>query len=272
MADTKISALSSATSIAGNEDIPIVQSGNNLKVTPQLVQTQVYTERTVDFSLAPTDSNRDQHINSASPIVATIEANATVALPVGFRVDFIRLGSGSATIDAVSGVTLNGVDGDSIAIDARYVWVRLKKVGADAWNCSLVEGRTFTPATHGSEHAAAGGDPLSGLSSSQMPNGSIITVSGTTRTMADSDSGQIIRVTNASGCTVTFPDSLTPGKGGQILQAVGAGSVEWAVSGSMVATPSGDSRSAHTASNGEGSYVTWFVDATNSVIIGGDTA
>ena len=113
---------------------------------------------------------------------------------------------------------------------------------------------------------------VSNLASASMPNGSIITESGITRTMADSDSGQFIRCTNAAGCTVTFPDSLTAGKGGQILQAVGAGSVEWAVSGSMVATPSGDSRSAHTASNGEGSYVTWFVDATNSVIIGGDTA
>lgn len=171
MPDTKISALSAAVTIAGDEAVPIVQSGSNLQVTPQLLQTQVYTERTTDFTLALTDRNRDQHVNSASPVVCTIPANATVAFAVGDRIDFIRLGTGAATIDAVAGVTLNGVDGDSIDIDSRYVWVRLKKVGTDAWQCSLVEGRTYTPTAH--TH------PLSDLTQSGATTGQVATWNGT---------------------------------------------------------------------------------------------
>lgn len=130
----------------------------------------------------------------------------------------------------------------------------------------------YAPAAHAASHATGGGDALAGLASSQVPNATILTESGTTRTMADSDAGNVIRCTNAAGCTVTFPDTLTVGKSGAILQAAGAGPVVWAASGSMVVTPAGTARAAHSESGGPGAMIYWFVDAANSVIISGDTA
>lgn len=252
MPDTKISGLASATSIAGTELVPIVQGGVNRNATPQLLQTQVYTERTLDFQIALTDRNRDQHINSASPVVCTIPLNATVAFDVGDRMDFVRLGAGTATIDAVSGVTLNGVDGDSIAIDAQYVWVRLKKVGADAWQCSLVEGRTYTPASHDQ-----GSDTITTT---------LLELSGTTHTAAAADDGKVYRLTNASGCTVTIPDSLSAGWSVGWVQVASAQST-FSVSGSMVLR----NRQSHTKSAGQWAAGSLLVQAANSVVLSGDT-
>jgi len=134
-----------------------------------------------------------------------------------------------------------------------------------------------TPTSHGSSHGYAGGDPASALRSDQMPRANVVTESGTTRTIthtsdSNTDAGKVIRCTNASGCVVTFPDTLPVGASGALLQAVGAGPIEWAVSGSMVATPAGDARAAHTESGGEGATITWLVDVANSVIIDGQTA
>jgi hypothetical protein len=134
-----------------------------------------------------------------------------------------------------------------------------------------------TPTSHGSGHGYAGGDPASGLRSDQMPRANVVTESTTARTIThtddtNTDAGKVIRCTNASGCVVTFPASLPVGAAGSLLQAVGAGPIEWAVSGSMVATPAGDARAAHTESGGEGATIHWLVDVANSVIIDGQTA
>ena len=95
--------------------------------------TPYYVDRTADWTLAQADANTEQQFNSASARVCTIDTNANVAISTQTVVPFLRLGSGSATIDAVAGVTLNGVDGASKVINTQYQGALLRKVGTNAW-------------------------------------------------------------------------------------------------------------------------------------------
>lgn len=95
--------------------------------------TPYYVDRTADWTLAQSDANTEQQFNSGSARVCTIETNANAAISTQTVVPFLRLGSGSATIDAVSGVTLNGVDGASVVISTQYQGALLRKTGTNAW-------------------------------------------------------------------------------------------------------------------------------------------
>ena len=95
--------------------------------------TPYYADRTADWTLAQSDANTEQQFNSGSARVCTIETNANAAISTQTVVPFLRLGSGSATIDAVTGVTLNGVDGASKVISTQYQGALLRKVGTNAW-------------------------------------------------------------------------------------------------------------------------------------------
>lgn len=87
-----------------------------------------------DKTGALTDSNVDQLCdNGASARVWNIPANSSVAFSTYTKIPILRLGSGSVTVDAPSGVTLNGVDGGSCTISTQYQGVLLTKTGTDAW-------------------------------------------------------------------------------------------------------------------------------------------
>lgn len=87
-----------------------------------------------DKTLALTDANVDQWCDNGSTArVLTIPANSSVAFSVGTKIPILRLGSGTCTIDATTGVTLNGVNGGSCTISTRYQGALLAKTGTDAW-------------------------------------------------------------------------------------------------------------------------------------------
>jgi hypothetical protein len=96
--------------------------------------TPFYSDRAADWTLALTDVNVDQWFNNgATALVCTIPLNATVAFAVGDTIPFLRLASGTATIDAATSVTLNGISGGSCTIQTQYQGALLKKVGTDSW-------------------------------------------------------------------------------------------------------------------------------------------
>lgn len=96
--------------------------------------TPYYVDRAADWTLALTDRNADQWFNNgASALVCTIPLNATVAFAIGDTVPLVRLASGTATIDAATSVTLNGVSGGSCTIQTQYQGALLKKIGTDSW-------------------------------------------------------------------------------------------------------------------------------------------
>lgn len=96
--------------------------------------TPFYVDRAADWTLALTDRNKDQWFNNgASALVCTIPLNSSVAFAVGDTIPFVRLASGTATIDAATSVTLNGVSGGSCTISTRYQGALLKKIATDSW-------------------------------------------------------------------------------------------------------------------------------------------
>jgi len=110
-------------------------TATNVAMTPDSYRdsTPYYVDRTADWTLAQADANTEQQFNSGSARVCTIDTNANVTISVGTVVPLVRIGSGSATIDAVAGVTLNGVDGASKVISTQYQGALLRKVGTNAW-------------------------------------------------------------------------------------------------------------------------------------------
>lgn len=128
------------TSTAGAVELAIASevdtgTATDRAMTPDSYRdsTPYYVDRAADWTLAQGDANTEQQFNSGSALVLTIETNATAAISTGTIVPLLRLGSGSATIDAVAGVTLNGVDGASKVISTQYQGALLRKTGTNAW-------------------------------------------------------------------------------------------------------------------------------------------
>lgn len=84
-------------------------------------------------TLAATDAGGLIKMNRGSAQTLNIPANASVAIPVDDAISAQQIGAGVLTIDAPTGVTLNGVDGGSAAITRRYGAVTLTKIATDAW-------------------------------------------------------------------------------------------------------------------------------------------
>lgn len=114
--------------------------------------------------------------------------------------------------------------------------------------------------------ASTAGGTVSNLEWSQVPNLTVVEETGTARTLSDSDAGKVILCTNVSGCTITFPDTLSTEKYGVVVQGIGAGVVDWDVAGSMVITMAPGSVG---LSNTGGEYgaIYWKVLETNSAQI-----
>lgn len=85
------------------------------------------------YTLALTDAAHFVTMNNASANTLTIPDNATVAFPVGTVITVGQKGAGTTTIDAATGVTLNGVSGGQGDVSAQWATVMLRKTATDAW-------------------------------------------------------------------------------------------------------------------------------------------
>lgn len=99
-----------------------------------IITPDVNAQTGTSYTLALTDEGDIITMNNASANTLTIPTNASVALPVGTVVSIIQLGVGVTTVDAATGVTLNGVSGGAADLSAQHGAVSLVKIGADAWN------------------------------------------------------------------------------------------------------------------------------------------
>lgn len=70
-------------------------------------------------------------LTNAGAITVTLPSDASVAIPVGGRVDFAVLGAGMATFVAGSGATANGTP--SLVTRAQYSAASAIKVAANTW-------------------------------------------------------------------------------------------------------------------------------------------
>jgi hypothetical protein len=84
-------------------------------------------------TLVLTDANTYQQCDNASAQTVAIPLNNSVAIPVGSWITFEQHGAGQVTLDADSGVSLNGIDGGSIKVAERWNAIMLRKIGTNSW-------------------------------------------------------------------------------------------------------------------------------------------
>lgn len=85
------------------------------------------------YTLALADAAHFVTMDNGSANTLTIPANAAVAFPVGTVITVGQKGAGTTTIDATTGVTLNGVSGGQGDISAQWATVMLRKTATDTW-------------------------------------------------------------------------------------------------------------------------------------------
>lgn len=80
------------------------------------------------------DSNKIVTLNNASPVSAVIPANASVAYPVGTKIDIINLGAGTVTVSITSDTLNTNVGGLTLA---QYDKRTITKVATTTWILSF---------------------------------------------------------------------------------------------------------------------------------------
>lgn len=99
---------------------------------PQLGITPIVSDDT-SRDLALTDRGKTLEMTNGSARVYTIPAQASVVWLDDTWINVVRQGSGSLTITAATGVTLNGVSAGSCTISAQYNGATLRRRSENNW-------------------------------------------------------------------------------------------------------------------------------------------
>ena len=123
----------SATAVQAGDLVPVARNGGppDSMVDISIVSGNAQTGTT--YTLALTDAAHFVTMDNGSANTLTIPANASVAFPVGTVITVGQKGAGTTTIDAATGVTLNGVSGGQGDISAQWATVMLRKTATDTW-------------------------------------------------------------------------------------------------------------------------------------------
>jgi hypothetical protein len=136
-----LSYLTSATATATY----LTQASATATYAPK--QFTVNNQTGTTYTPVLTDDRKMVTLTNANAITVTVPLNATVAFPVGTRIEFTQLGAGQATFTAVTGVTLLG-EGGKFKIVAQHGVAILTKLATDTWllhGPGLVVSSTQTP-------------------------------------------------------------------------------------------------------------------------------
>jgi len=132
MADTKLSALTAATSpVAGDVPLYGVQSASSVAVTVRQVRAVPIRGVTGATTLSTADAGACVRSTGASAAAVTVNTGAWVA---GDVVQLRRAGSGALTVVSGSGVTINTPTGHTAAARAQGSSLALHYVGSDEWD------------------------------------------------------------------------------------------------------------------------------------------
>lgn len=86
------------------------------------------------YELAAEDHGTAIELNSSSPITLTVPINSNIELPVGFVVEILQLGTGTATISPEGGVTIRSLNGVGARdLSGQYAAVSLRKRATNEW-------------------------------------------------------------------------------------------------------------------------------------------
>lgn len=85
-----------------------------------------------NWNLTLANIGQTMTFDSTSTWTITVPPNSSVAFPIGSEIDFFRLGTGSVTFVADTGVTINSKNSNK-SIAARYSGVSLFKIDTNTW-------------------------------------------------------------------------------------------------------------------------------------------
>lgn len=102
------------------------------KIQAELLPLPRLNTQTASYTLVLSDANKVVEINSASATTLTIPPNSSVAFPIGTMIEVSRMGAGTLTITAGSGVTIR-TPGGLLAVSPQYGSVGLRKRATDEW-------------------------------------------------------------------------------------------------------------------------------------------
>lgn len=133
MADVKISELPAASTLAGDEPIPVVQSAETRRSTPRAIQRIPVNNQTgTSYTLAATDAGACVRANNAATIAVTAPTGGIFT--VGDVVLLRQVGAGQVT---VTGGTLNLPAAIAAAkTRAQGSVITLHYVATDTWDVS----------------------------------------------------------------------------------------------------------------------------------------
>ena len=83
------------------------------------------------YTLVLADAGKLVTLNNAAAITLAIPANASVALPLGTRIDLLQYGAGQVTVGG-AGVTIRS-SGSRLKLSGQYAGATLWKKGTDEW-------------------------------------------------------------------------------------------------------------------------------------------
>lgn len=90
------------------------------------------TQAGTAYTAALTDVGKLVQFTSASAIIFTIPANATVAFAIGDQINVYQDGAGVVTITAGAGVTLRS-NGTKLKTNGQYAVATCAKIATDTW-------------------------------------------------------------------------------------------------------------------------------------------
>ena len=116
-----------------NIDLNISPKGTGkTKITSIEAPLDINTQTGTTYGPVLSDAEKMITLDNASPITVTIPANASVAYPVGTKLNFLQLGAGAATI-AITTDTLN-VNADLTAVlNGQYASATAIKITSTTW-------------------------------------------------------------------------------------------------------------------------------------------
>lgn len=136
MADLKISEMTAAATLTGAEVLPALQSAANVRTTVGAVADHARLVQVTGVTTAATAALGDRCIRSTGSGAAaiTLPPTASVAIPVGRIIQLRQAGTGSLTVVAGAGVTLNVPTGHTAAARAQGSTLAVHKVASDEWD------------------------------------------------------------------------------------------------------------------------------------------
>jgi hypothetical protein len=109
-------------------------SGGTWAEVPRPGIVRVRTLTTTAHTLEIIDLGSILETTGSSAVTVTIPDEASVPFEIGTLINVTQVGAGIASVAAAApGVSLNGVNGGSVALNGQWSGVALVKRGADAW-------------------------------------------------------------------------------------------------------------------------------------------